>query len=209
MSGEGPMLDIYAFKVILGGFFYIVTPGPVFLSIVTIVSEKNRLQALKLVSGAILGCMVWLSFTAFSFIEAHRLPDYVFLAMTFACALYLFWLGLRMFQKARTQTQEQVFKKPFWDGLIISLFNPKSYPVMLSVFTVLIIEKVQNMTWQDFPEFFAFAITGFAAGYMFMVVCSGFNIFTSFYRKNLATVSYIFSFIYFGFGLHLLINLSV
>ena len=46
-------------NLFVAAFIYIITPGPVFLAIITLVSEKGRLQGIKLVSGAIFGCMLW------------------------------------------------------------------------------------------------------------------------------------------------------
>lgn len=200
------MIDLYFLKIVLAGFVYIVTPGPVFLSIISLVSEQGRIQGLKLISGAIIGCMIWLSFTVASMIESDRLPEVLFSIIATLSSSYLFWLGFRMFKNANKRAKNRVFEKPFLDGFALGFLNPKSYPVMLSVFSALLLQRYQPIEWSAFPSFFVFAVIGFLLGYLFMVTTAGVKTFSSFYIKNIHIFSYAFGVLYIGFGAHLLLN---
>lgn len=199
-------MDHFFYSIVFAGFIYVVTPGPVFLAIITIVSEQNRFAAAKLVSGSIFGCFVWLAFTSLSFIEADKLPSLIFFVLTLFCSFYLFWLAFLMFKKGKTIGESRVFKKPFKEGFFLGMLNPKSYPVMISVFSVVVYEQLGQMAWLDFPRFYSAACIGFFAGYSFMIVVAGFKSVTKLYNKNVHFFSYVFSAIYCAFGFNLLLN---
>ena len=111
-----------------------------------------------------------------------------------------------MFSKIKADAVKRVFERPFFDGFALGFFNPKSYPVMLSVFSALLLQRYQPLDWSAFPSFFIFSLLGFAIGYCFMVTMAGVSIFSKFYVKNIKLYSYAFGLLYIGFGAHLLLN---
>ena len=201
------MNELYL-SLFVAAVIYIITPGPVFLAIITLVSDRGRFEGLKLISGAIFGCMVWLFLTCLFFIEANRLPYWFFDFLAISCALYLFFLAYRMFMRAKDIAKNKIFERPFRDGLIIGFLNPKSYPVMISVFSALVFSNIENMSWGDFPSIFLFAVMGFAAGYLFVVYTAGIKIIKNFYKEHIKSLSYAFSGIFAYFGLMLLMEIA-
>ena len=187
-------------SIIFAGFLYITTPGPVFLATITTISEKGIPAAIKLMSGAIVGCAFWLFFTSASFIEADKLPPIIFESLTLACGLYLFFLAYKMARHAHNPAKEHVFHRPIIDGMTLSFLNPKAYPVMLSVFSAIILNAQTPLTWHDFPWFFLAALCGFICGYVFMLAFFSLPIFTKLYLKHKEIISYAFALIYCGFG---------
>ena len=197
----------YQLALLFAGFVYIVTPGPVFLAIISLVSDKGKTTGFKFVTGAIFGCMVWLAFTCASLIEADKLPDELFILLALACASYLFFLGSKMLIRSVKNERKVIFEKPFRDGLLLALLNPKSYPVMTSVFGGIAIYYVDLMNWSKFLEIFLFSVLGFALGYGFMVLMASFQTIKKIYTKNLCIVSMCFGLIFVYFGVILILGI--
>jgi threonine/homoserine/homoserine lactone efflux protein len=196
----------YQLGLLFAGFVYIVTPGPVFLAIISLVSDKGKSIGFRFVAGAIFGCMVWLTFTCASLIEADKLPDELFILLALACASYLFFLGGKMLARSVKNERKVIFEKPFIDGFMLALLNPKSYPVMTSVFGGIAIHYVDLMQWTNFPEIFLFSVLGFALGYAFMVLMASFKAIKKIYTNNLRIVSMCFGLIFMYFGVNLILG---
>ena len=192
------------FSLFLAGTIIILTPGPVFIASISLIAERGRIEGLKLISGALLGDSVWLFLTFLFFIEANRLPDTFFPILAIACALYIFYLGYKLFKHAKDIDQNKVFNKPFKDGLMVGLLNPKTYPVNIAIFSALVFEYLDSMTWADFPIVFLFATLGFLSGYLFINFTAGFTFIKDFYKKHISYFSYLFSAVFVYFGLTLL-----
>jgi threonine efflux protein len=193
-------------NIFLAGFIYIFTPGPVFLSIFALVSEQGRVKGYQLISGSMIGTSLWLCFTIISFIEADRLPPALFLALAILASSYLFWLGFRMFFRVFSRSDVRVFKKPFVDGLLLGCLNPKSYPVMLSVFSALILQRGHDLTWNDFPAFFLTALSSFIIAEIILVAIAGIKPLSKMFVNHISQVSCVFGIIYIVFGISLLTN---
>lgn len=196
----------FELSVILSGLLYILTPGPVFLSILTLVAERGRFMAVRFLTGSWLGTSFWLVFTTASIIEASRLPPVILTTLSSACGIYLCWLAYKMLQNARKPGSVIIFKRPTLDGLTLGFLNPKSYPVMLSVFSALLLGQHETMTWENFPKFYLLAVSGMIMAYGFLITLFGFKVFKRFYLRFSVPITYLFSILYLGFGLNLLVN---
>ena len=196
----------FELSVILSGLLYILTPGPIFLSLLTLVAERGRFMAVRFLTGSLIGTSFWLVFTTASIIEASRLPSMVLTTLSSACGIYLCWLAYKMLQNARKPGSVIIFKRPTLDGLTLGFLNPKSYPVMLSVFSALILGQQQSLSWETFPSFYALAISGMILAYGLLITVFGFKIFKRFYIAFSVPITYLFSVLYLGFGLNLIIN---
>ena len=196
----------YQLALIFAGLMYIVTPGPVFLRIVSLVSSQGRQAGFRFISGAIFGVMMWFTLTCASLISADKLPKLLFAALTVACATYLFFLATKLFRSTSPQKAKPI-EKPFREGLFLSILNPKAYPVMTSVFSVVFISYPSLMNWSSFGIAFFFALIGFLSGYIFMVLISSYRPITTFYTRHIRWTTNIFGCIFCLFGLSLLFSL--
>jgi threonine efflux protein len=197
-------MDVHALPVILAGFLYIATPGPVFLAIMTLVAERGRTAVLRFLAGSLIGTSFWLVFTTASIIEAHRLPPALLDVLALACSAYLGWIAYKMFRNARAPGSVRIFHRPTLEGTALGFLNPKSYPVMMSVFSALILGRGAPITWADFPAFFSLAFCGFILGHLVLVSAFGIGAFKRVYARFAEQICYAFSALYLGFGLHLL-----
>jgi len=196
----------FYFEVLLAGFIYIFTPGPIFLSIFALVTEQGRLKGYQLISGSMIGTALWLCFTIASIIEADNLPPVLFVILAIVAAAYLMWLGIQMFRRTLSKKNIQIFKRPFIDGILLGAMNPKSYPVMISVFTAIILNNGHNFTWDDFPIFFIMALSSFIIAEIILVAMAGIRPVSKFFMKHINYFSYGFGVLYIGFSAHLLLN---
>jgi threonine/homoserine/homoserine lactone efflux protein len=195
------MVDIpYQIALVFAGFVYIVTPGPVFLSILSFVPEKGRIEGVKFTFGAIFGGSMWLAFTCVSLVESDRLPRALFVVLGLVCAFYLFFLAAKMFLKSAKNKNSVVFKRPIYDGLVMSVLNPKAYPVMTSVVGGIMLQYEGLLQWSNFGEIFVLVFVGFVLGYVFMVMVSSFKVIKIVYAKHIRVVSMLFGGIFAYFG---------
>jgi len=203
------MDEIIPFQIalVLAGVLYIITPGPVFLAIISLVSEQNRKAGLKFIFGAIFGCAIWITITITTIIEAENLPKELFITITVLCSSYLFYLGYKMITKSLKNNPDLIFKKPIKDGFVLALFNPKSYPVMASIFGSISFQYTENIQWESFFDIFTFSVFGFALGYLFMIFMASVKIIKKIYSNNIRVVSSLFGVVFIYFGVTLLLTL--
>jgi threonine/homoserine/homoserine lactone efflux protein len=124
------------------------------------------------------------------------------------CGFYLLYLGTKMLiHPRRNQEAEQkdiVFQRPFFDGLTLSLLNPKSYPVMISVIGAVLAAQSDLLAWNHYAFIFATSVTGFILGYTTMVFSAGTSIVTRITQHYFQWMMMVFGLIFIGFGFHLL-----
>ena len=195
------------FNLFLAGFIMIMTPGPVFVANIALISQKGRIEGAKLMAGATIGDMLWLLLTCLFIIEANRLPDLLFNVFAIICGVYILYLAFRIFEGAKNKQKARVFNRPFVDGLMLGVFNPKSYPVFVAVFSALVFDYISQMKWADFPSIFIFSLLGFIVAYGLILTLAGFKSIKDFYNKNFKYFSYLFSAIFVYFGLSLIIGI--
>jgi threonine/homoserine/homoserine lactone efflux protein len=196
----------YQIALVFAGFIYIVTPGPVFLAIISLVSEQGARAGVRFYSGAISGCLIWLSLTFVSLAEAEKLPRELFSALSIICALYLFYLSARMFLKSINTRDRLTFKHPMRDGFMLALFNPKAYPVMTAVLGGVSVQYADLMVWDNFVGVFVCTAFGFLLGYTFMVLLASIPVIKALYVSNIRYFVIGFGSIFFYFGAVLLVS---
>lgn len=204
------MVDIFFSngpQLLLAGFIYVITPGPGFAAILCLVPEQGRKAGFQFVSGMMAGSMAWLCFTCFSLINADKLPDFIFIALALACAFYLVYLGvMKIIQSVNLKRQSVIFKSPAREGMLLSFLNPKSYPVMMSVFGSVAVYDTELLEWRNFTEIFFLAVLGFILGYVFMVMVASIPGIMKFYKNHNRSVSIMFSLVFFYFAVMLILN---
>ena len=102
--------------------------------------------------------------------------------------------------------KKKLFEKLFINGVALGFLNPKSYPVMISVFAALLINDVKSLDFSQMPMLFVIIVLSFIAGNSFIIVISGFTFISSFYTKNIRYFCYGFGILYIVFGLNLLLE---
>ena len=195
------------FNLFLAGFLMLLTPGPVFVANIALISQEGRLKGLQLMSGAIIGDILWLFLTCLFIIETNRLPETLFNIFAVICGIYILYLAYRIYQGGKHEHKARIFKRPFIDGLMLGIFNPKSYPVFVALFSALVLDFISQMTWVDFPAIFFFSLLGFIAAYALVLITAGFKAVKDFYSKNFKHFSYLFAAIFVYFGVTLIIGI--
>jgi len=190
-----------ALSLFIAGVIIIITPGPVFVASISLISERGRLEGLKLILGALMGDAFWLFLTFLFFIESNRLPEYVFPILAIICGMYIFYLAYKLYAHAKDTIKNKIFNRPFVDGLAVGFLNPKTYPVNIAIFSALIYDYIETMTWANFPFVFMVSMLGFMIGYLIINLIAGFDPIKRFYKKHLRYFSYLFAAIFVYFGL--------
>ena len=147
----------------IGGAIVVLTPGPAVLALIAIGAAQHRRAAAGFIFGHLLGDLWWTVLALAAMVGAQTLAPRLFQGLALACAAYLFWLGLRAL-RARPDASGRrmpLARRPFVNGLVFGITNPKSYPVTLSVFTALLANEVQSLTWANAPLLLAACFGGF------------------------------------------------
>ncbi len=197
----------YATAMFIAGFIFIISPGPNVIRIITFVSEFGVLKALKYSSGSLVAATIWFVLTMASFIESEKLPKEIFIFLTLACSVYLFFIGMQMITRVSKNKKLVLLKNPFIDGFILSLFNPKNYPILLAVLGVVTAKFKGVMSWDNFEIVLIFIILGLAFGYITIILCANLKIIRKYYLKHLNAVSIVFGLVFIGFGANLILGL--
>ncbi len=200
------MTPLY-FNLFLAGYLMLLTPGPIFVANLSLISREGRLKGFQLMSGALIGDMLWLALTFLSLIESDLLPPILFKGLAVVCGLYIMHLGYKVYKAANLKNEARIFKKPFVDGLLLGILHPKSYPAFLAIFSALIFKHIDSLTWADFPAMFLFGTLGFIASYGTTLFFAGFKPVKDFYNNNFKYLSYFFAFIFIYFGVSLIIGI--
>lgn len=193
-------------NVFFAGFLILLTPGPVFIANLSLISNEGRLKGLQLMLGALIGDALWFFLVCLSFVQANLLSPIVFNALGIACGSYIIYLAYRIYKSAQSNNAVPMFKRPFVDGLMLGILHPKSYIAFLAIFSVMVFNHISDVTWQDLPAIFASGLAGFIAAYGVVLLFAGFKPVKNFYKKNFKILSYLFSIIFVYFGLLLIWN---
>jgi len=193
-------------NLFLAGYLIILTPGPVFVANLSLISREGRFKGLQLMSGALIGDMLWLSLTVLTLIESRLLPPLLFKGLAIVCGLYITYLAYKIYNAARLENEVRIFTKPFVDGLLLGLLNPKSYAAFLAIFSAMVLKHIDSLSWADFPAIFLFGVLGFIASYGTVLFFAGFKVVKDFYSNNFKNLSYLFATIFVYFGVTLIIG---
>lgn len=187
-------------SLFIAGFILILTPGPVFMANITLIAEKGRMESVKLSSGALFGDAFWLFLTFLFLIEANRFPEWLFTSLALACGAYIIYLSYKIYAHAKDAIKNKIFENPIRDGLVIGFLNPKSYPVMVAIFSVPLIDYLDTLSWSNVTPLFIASLMGFIASYGFLIITAGFPVIKNFYKSHITKFSYGFAAIFFYFG---------
>lgn len=108
-----------------------ITPGPVVLLTIAVSLRSGVAAALRAIAGICVGSLTYLAVSlagVLAVLVAHRA---VFHAIQIAGALYLIYLGFRMFLAGLKASEgvdagSRSCARPFLDGLVTQLSNPKA-----------------------------------------------------------------------------------
>lgn len=192
------------FNVFLVAYVILLTPGPVFLANLALISTEGRLKGLQLMSGAFVGDMFWLFLVFVSLIEADLLPPLFFKSLGLVCGSYIIYLAYRIYKGAQSESKIQTFKRPFIDGLLLGILHPKSFPVFLAVFSSVVFKYLKDISWIDLPLILLFGLLGFIASYLTVLFFAGIPLIKNFYQNNVERLSYLFAMVFVYFGVSLL-----
>lgn len=125
-------------------FIAAATPGPGIAAIVARVLGRGTQGALAFSAGAAIGDVVWLTLAIVGLAAVAQTFAAVFVAIKYAGAAYLFYLGVRLWTApARTQAVEAVpgSEHPmrlFVGGLAVTMGNPKVMMFYLALLPTLL-----------------------------------------------------------------------
>ena len=184
-------------------YILLLTPGPIFLANLSLISTEGRFKGLQLMSGALIGDAMWLFLVFVSLIEADLLPPLFFNGLGIICGLYIIYLAFRIYKSAKSENKIRTFKRPFIDGLLLGVLHPKSYPVFLAIFSAMTFNYLEDVSWGDVPAIFFCGLLGFIASYLTALFFAGIPFVKNFYQNNIQNLSYLFAaiFVYFGISL--------
>jgi leucine efflux protein len=130
---------------VLGAVLIVLLPGPNSMYVMAVASRSGVAAAYRAAGGVFLGDTVLMFASVMGIASLLRTVPVVFLAVKFAGAAYLAWMGLGMLRAAwrlwhdgsgadeqRPATVND--RAPFRTALIISLMNPKAILFFLSFF---------------------------------------------------------------------------
>jgi threonine/homoserine/homoserine lactone efflux protein len=139
-----------AFALLLSLFIVdslaIVSPGPNVLLVTQAAMERSRRQALFVALGMASGGLAWAGLAASGLSAVFEVLPSLQTAIRVAGALYLIWLGVRLWRaSARATTaapadapSSGLARHPFVRGFVTSALNPKALAYFASIFVVLV-----------------------------------------------------------------------
>ncbi|GAA0580735.1 LysE family translocator [Caenispirillum bisanense] len=174
------------FLAAAAGAIYVLTPGPAFLAVLGIGVSQGRRASFGFLSGHLVGDLLWTVMALAAIIGARTVSPLVFDLLGVACGAYLLYLGVRalMVRKGDESGGGFVTRSPFRRGLLFGVTNPKGYPVALAMFTALLADRSDSLTWSVAPELLAAAFLGFLAADVILVWLTGLSGLKAVYRRH-------------------------
>jgi amino acid exporter len=130
--------------VVILFFFGLISPGPNFFVVIETTLNFGRSAGFVTGLGAATGDAVYATCGLFGAAQFIAAGGRVMRGVEFLGALYLLWLGIRMFRRrSATSTNpgspsvsNRSAGRHFWRGLVTDLANPKTVVFFTSIFTV-------------------------------------------------------------------------
>lgn len=179
------MDPVILFLAASAGAVYVLTPGPAFLAVLGIGVSQGRRASLGFLSGHLVGDVLWTVLALTAIIGAREVSPLVFDLLGVACGAYLMWLGVRalMVRKGDETAGGFATRSPFRRGLLFGVTNPKGYPVAVAMFTALLADRAESLTWASAPELIAAAFGGFLAADVILIWLTGLAGLKALYRR--------------------------
>jgi homoserine/homoserine lactone efflux protein len=118
----------FAYALIL--FLFSITPGPAVILASSRGAARGFASGMAVVLGIMLGNMVYMGLSAFGLGAIVLRSEHLFLAIKYAGAAYLLFLGLRTLRDAWRNVPDSAAPKPWthpiWQGVSNQLANPKA-----------------------------------------------------------------------------------
>lgn len=194
---------------LLAGFAYVVTPGPGFLAMLSSVSVQPLVAGLRFAGGMLVGSAAWLVVTLMTFAGAGSLPAGALDVLGVACALYLIYLGAGLILLSVRARAAPTLTRPLREGLVLSLTNPKAYPVLTAVFGGFVLADSGVHGVGDAVGIVFWGVLGFTAGYALMLGVTRAPAVRAFYKAHFRRVSAVFGALFWLFAADLLLATAV
>jgi threonine/homoserine/homoserine lactone efflux protein len=112
----------------------VAIPGPGIFAVVSCALGRGFREALALITGMILGDLLYFAFAVFGMAALARSMGGFFVIIKLAGAVYLIWLGVKLWRQAPLPMTEngnppappRGFGRSLLGGLIVTLSNPKT-----------------------------------------------------------------------------------
>lgn len=146
-------------------FLFAATPGPAVILTAGQAIARGFGAGFGVILGTQLGNLVYFTLSAAGLGAILIASETAFLAIKYAGALYLIYLGLRTIIKAKnallpdTQERVPVWRHPFMQGLLNQLANPKSILFWGAMFPQFVDFRAESLV----PQFAILAVTGISA----------------------------------------------
>ena len=189
-----------AIAIIFAGMLYILTPGPLFLSLITLIQEGTRSAVLRFLGGALFGISILLTVVIAPLIEASASPLLFLNALGFFGGLYMLSLSYKLFVKTKKQEPAKVFSRPITEGIALILLNPRGYTLMFSTLSAAVMSHGATLAWAHFAFVFVFAIIGVVLAFTILITLFSSPVFTLVYTRFSNSISYALSMLYLIFG---------
>ncbi len=191
---------------LLAGFFYIFSPGPVFVSILSLVCDEGRRAGVRFAMGAFIGDALWIALTYLFLIGASSVSPMLLVLINAFCGIYLLFLAWKMTKSALLgkTAQAGTVSRSYLQGIMLGVMNPKSYPVAISLFTALLKDDKNALALGALPMLMFSAILGIVLAYWIEIVLAGLDHFRDFYKTHTKIFQLAFAAIFALFGVNLL-----
>lgn len=133
---------------------FAITPGPAVILSVGQAVAKGAKSGLAVVAGIQSGNAIYFAVSAVGLGAVMATSEMTFLLLKYAGALYLIYLGLRTIRNARASALEgpnkplAIWQKPFSQGIVNQLANPKSVLFFGALFPQFIDYHAANLVTQ-------------------------------------------------------------
>ncbi len=200
---------IALWPAVLAGLVYVLTPGPGFFAMLSSVSVQPLGAGIRFAAGLLAGSAAWLVFTLATLRGAGALPAGSPELLAVVCAAYLAYLGTRLILACAHDKPARPLKAPLCDGLMLSVTNPKAYPVLTAVFGALVLADTGMPAGVGHRAIFLAGVVGFAVGYAAMLAIGRAPVVRAFYTRHRQAASAVIGGVFWLFALELVLRATV
>ena len=194
---------------LLIGFVYIIVPGPIFFSLMGLIAHRGKRSGCRLIAGCLLGDLGWTVIAMTSLISSSLLDPRLFLALNAACGAYLIWLAIKALRATGgTHNETLNTRRPLRRGIALGVFNPKSYPVLMSLLAGFIGPYLQAPSWMQALAIFGWIAASMIGTYGLFVLACALPLIKRMFLQHTVLVSRLVGLLFLFFGASLLTKLA-
>lgn len=192
-------------------FSAVVAPGPNFIAILHVAASENRKAALMTAAGVGFGTFIWAAAGVYGLKALFTVLPATALAIKLAGAVYLIWVGIKLWREAGRMALEMEagaarqmsLLQAFNFGLLTNLANPKTAVFAASLFAVSVPPGA--------PAWFAIlsiaTIVGISLSwYTLLATVGSLDVFARLYNRARTTMLRITGAIFVAYGLKLIVD---